>query len=264
MIALADNKPDTDRLLDVLSASRLTTWLGCRLKFYFRYVLELPKPATPALVVGKAVHAALQSWNMRRWKGEPEHPDILQTSFERVWKEETEGDVTWESDDEREASKQTAYGLVETYLAQTPIPKDEIPEAVEVAVEADLMRLTRLVGIIDLVRQGGRIVDFKTARSAQKPEMAAHLNGIQLTAYSLLYRATTDRKESARELHHILKLKQPKVVITTLPPASDAEVTRLAHLAEAYLDGVERQDFVPSPGLQCAMCEFFNECARWK
>ena len=32
---------------------------------------------------------------------------------------------------------------------------------------------------------------------------------------------------------------------------------------EAYVEGLERKDFVPSPGMQCVSCEFFNECRLW-
>ena len=66
------------------------------------------------------------------------------------------------------------------------------------------------------------------------------------------------------ELHHLVKLKNPKLVITALDPMSESQQTRLFHLMEAYVDGLERRDFVPSPGLQCAGCEFFNECRAWK
>ena len=44
-------------LLATVSASRLGTWLGCRLRFYFRYVAGLRKPNTPARHVGTVVHA---------------------------------------------------------------------------------------------------------------------------------------------------------------------------------------------------------------
>jgi putative RecB family exonuclease len=57
-------------LLARVSASRLQTFHQCRLKFYFRYVLRLEKPKSPALHVGSAVHFVLQTWNRARWKGE--------------------------------------------------------------------------------------------------------------------------------------------------------------------------------------------------
>ena len=45
----------------IVSASRLTTFLSCRLKFYFRYVCELEKPRTPALHVGSCLHEVLKT-----------------------------------------------------------------------------------------------------------------------------------------------------------------------------------------------------------
>jgi len=44
---------------------------------------------------------------------------------------------------------------------------------------------------------------------------------------------------------------------------SDPQQTRLFHLIEAYVRGLDRRDFVPSPGLQCTSCEFFHECRAW-
>ena len=37
-----------------VSASRLSLFLQCRLKFYYRYVLRLQKPKTPSLQIGRA------------------------------------------------------------------------------------------------------------------------------------------------------------------------------------------------------------------
>ena len=52
--------------LGYLSASRLKSFLTCRLKFFYEKVLGLKVPASPALQVGKAVHAGLQHYNLAR------------------------------------------------------------------------------------------------------------------------------------------------------------------------------------------------------
>ena len=59
-----------------------------------------------------------------------------------------------------------------------------MPEAVEVPMEADLSKhgLPTLIGVLDLVRAGGRIVDFKTSGKTPSPEDATHQNEIQLPA----------------------------------------------------------------------------------
>ena len=54
-----------------VSASRLSLFLQCRLKFYFRYVLKLKKPKTASLHLGNAVHAVLKAWNKARWVQQP-------------------------------------------------------------------------------------------------------------------------------------------------------------------------------------------------
>ena len=58
-------------LQETVSASRLSLFLQCRLKFYFRYVLKLQKPKTPALHVGSSVHSVLKAWNKARWLQQP-------------------------------------------------------------------------------------------------------------------------------------------------------------------------------------------------
>jgi hypothetical protein len=46
-------------------------------------------------------------------------------------------------------------------------------------------------------------------------------------------------------------------------PVTDDQEIRFLRLVESYTDGIQREDFVPSPGLQCAACEFFAECGVW-
>ena len=77
--------PADDHLTSVVSASRLNCFLGCRLKFYFRYVMEIVKPATAALFVGKAVHAALQQWSTARWRGQAHDAEALKAGFMMNW-----------------------------------------------------------------------------------------------------------------------------------------------------------------------------------
>jgi len=254
-----------EELLATVSASRLGTWLGCRLKFYFRYVAGIPKPNTPARHVGTVVHAVLQQWNLARWRRTPLDTDTVNSVFDKAWTLPEDEQIAWDDEEPESAVKATALGLVSMYLRETPIPPEEKPEAVEVSVEKDLasLGLPKLVGIIDLIRACGRIVDFKTTGKTPGDEMALHTNDVQLTAYALLYREATERRETALELHHLVKTKTPKLVVTESGPATEAQFTRFYRLVESYVRGVESEDYVPAPGFACAGCEFFNECRRW-
>jgi len=245
-------------LISTVSASRLTTFQQCRLKFYFRYVLGLQRPKTSALHVGGAVHETLKYWNKARWRNESATLKQLHDAYLGAWGEAAA------SNGEVEEQK-TGWRLLETYFRESPIKPDEKPEAVEVSVEADLAKhgLPKLVGIIDLVRPPGIIVDFKTSGQTPVPEKVAHQTDTQTSAYGVLYRECTGKKETSIELHHLVKLKNPKLVVTALEPATDLQKTRLFKIIESYVNGLNRSDFIPSPGLQCASCEFFSECRAW-
>ena len=255
-----------EELTRSVSASRLNTWLQCRLKFAFRYVHGIRKPPSSALHVGSVVHAVLQQWSLARWRRAPLDAGMVKTVFAKAWSEkQTSEPVRWDEDDKEETVKTAALKLVEFYLSETPIPVDERPEAVEVGAEADLSAhgLPKLIGVLDLVRAGGCIVDFKTTGRTPDAGMVRHTTEIQTTAYALLYREATGRNESGIELHHLVKTKTPKLVVTEIGPAGENQIARLFRATESYVAGLEREDFVPSPGLQCSSCEFINECRRW-
>jgi hypothetical protein len=258
------SKNPIEELQQTVSASRLGLWHSCRLKFFFRYVLKIKKAPTPSMHAGSSVHAVLQVWNMSRWRREPFATERFKSLFNVRWLAlQGESKINW--DGEEEAERSSSWRALEHYFTETPIKADEKPEAVEVAVSADLSQhgLPTLIGIIDLVRAGGRIVDFKLVGKTPDAEMLPHTHGTQLTAYSVLYRDATGRQESGLELHHLVRTKTPKVIITALPPATEQQQTRLFRSMESYQEGVARQDFVPSPGFACAGCEYYPECRLW-
>ena len=257
-----EQDPVTRLLAEPVSASRLNLFHGCRLKFYFRYVLKRSKPASPALHVGKTVHAMLQEWSKRRWMGKPATSHSLLEHFNDHWQSSLRDEPVEFEDGEEAVERSKAWGLVEMYLRETPIPVEEKPMGVEVSVERDLSEhgLPSLRGIIDLVRSNGQIVDFKTSATTPNVEQAEHRNQLQLTAYGLLYREATGEEEAGFELHHLVKTKVPKLVVTAHPPVTGKQQSRLFQSIESYVSGVQREDWVPSPGLQCVSCEFFNEC----
>lgn len=251
-------------LQETVSASRLGLFLQCRLKFYFRYVLQIQKPKTAALHLGSAVHETLKKWNKARWLNKPLTLKDLHDEFSKAWADNSEGKVQWDPGEE-EAEKTTGWRLLDTYLRESSVSSDVKPDAVEVPVEADLKEhgLPKLIGILDLV-QKGQIIDYKTSSTTPNPEKVIHTTEVQTSGYAILYRHNTGNKEKGIQLHHLVKLKNPKVVITSLPPMSEGQQSRLFRLMNGYVEGLARRDFIPSPGMTCMSCEFFNECRRWK
>jgi putative RecB family exonuclease len=252
-----------EHLQQTVSASRLSLFLSCRLKFFFRYIARIRKEKTPALHVGHSVHAVLKAWNKARWQQRPLSLKELHDEYIIAWSDQSVEPVNWEPGEEDD-EKKTGWRLVETYMRESKIPPTLKPDAVEVAVEADLTEhgLPKLIGVLDLVQQR-TIIDFKTSSTTPNAERIAHTNEVQISAYAVLYRHNTGKQENGVELHHLVKTKNPKLVITALPPMTDQQQSRLFTLIQGYVDGLDRRDFIPSPGLQCMGCQFFNECRAW-
>jgi len=199
---------------------------------------------------------------MARWRKQTFELEGFKKLFDDRWADQP-APIEWDNDEATE--KSTAWAVLGKYFAETPIKSNEMPEAVEVPMETDLSKygLPTLIGVIDLVRAGRRIVDFKTCGKTPNAEEAAHLNELQLSCYSVLYRDATGKVEAGRELHHLVKTKTPKLVITELSPMTETQRVRLLRMIESYVEGVARQDFVPSVGFHCASCEMSEECRRW-
>lgn len=248
-----------------VSASRLSLFHACRLRFFFRHVLGLARPKAAALHLGATFHQTLRAWNRARWQGKETSFGSMYAAYEEAWiMAQADEPVAWANPAEQDEQKQVGWRLLETFFRETGLVTTGKPEAVEVQVEADLSNhgLPRLVGVLDLV-QDRRVIDFKTVGQTPSVERTALLHTTQIAAYSLLYRENTGRREAAVELHHLVKLKQPRLVVVSLPPTSQVQITRLYRMIESYVRGLERHDFVPSPGLQCATCEFAHECSTW-
>lgn len=138
----------------------------------------------------------------------------MEEIFSRAWIIWQEGEqIDWEGNEE--AVKSATWDLVQLYLRETPIAPEEKPEAVEVGAEADLSGhgITTPCGRNRSCSCCGRIVDFKTSARKSDVELLAHTAETQTTSYGLLYREATGAKENGIEIHHLIKTKQPKIVV---------------------------------------------------
>jgi hypothetical protein len=250
--------------LEYISATRLDTWLQCRLKFYFRYVARLEEPPTPASHIGRTTRATLRLWNLPRWRGDTIGPRDLWPRFCQDWDEDQlYEDIGWGGGEPGEKAR--TWHLLLRYFEETPIPPGERPEGVAARVEVDLAPrgLPPLAGTIDLVREGGRIVIFETPTPRPQPGQAGHANETRPGCDALLYRGAAGCTESGFELHQLVGGDVPEIVITAIGPMSQRQEERLWRILESYVAGVADNDFVPSPGSHCSSCQFSGECRRW-
>ena len=251
--------------LEYVSASRLKSFLACRLKFYFEKVLALPRPLAPNLHLGRAVHAALQHYNLARWRGGDTSDKAVLAAFAEAFAHPERGEkVRWDTPADADEAKAKGAAVLSLFLLQQPADAPQ-PMGVEVDVQADLPHLALpLLGVIDLVKSDRTTVDYKTVGATPDLADEAWQHEIQLTMYALLIEDATGEPSPGSELVFLVKTKTPKVLVHRSGPPTDTQRDRFARLVEFYANGVANEQYYPSPGMQCSWCAFRSECARWK
>ena len=267
MIALAPPAPATEvgSLPRHISPSAAKSYLGCSLKFYFERVLGLPEPTSPALHLGKAVHAALQAFHLARWRGGEDTPAAVATAFDQAFNdlERDEGPVKWKDDADRTKAHDAGLRVLAAYL-----DSDEVLEGQPIAVEVPLTENIEglpvpLTGMVDLVSGDMVAVDFKTAASTPNPGQAAFDHEIQLVTYQLLIEHASGQIPKSLDLVFLVKTKVPKVIRVSSPPADRARKARVIRLLNTAVDGMAEGRFHPQPGMACSWCPYRQQCAAW-
>lgn len=248
-----------------ISASAAKSYLSCSLMFYFERVLCIKKKTSVALHLGKAVHAALQSFHLARWRGGDDSPEALATAFERAFTdlERDEGPVKFKNDDDREKARLDGLRVLAAYLDSGEALAAK-PRAVEVMLKEIIPGLSvPLTGAMDLVEGDFTPVDFKSASSKPDPANAAFDHELQLVSYQLLLEATTDATPPSLDLIFLVKTLKPQTIRVKSKPANEHRKRRVIGLLETAVEGIATGRFHPQPGMQCSWCQFRNECMAW-
>ncbi|MCB9873643.1 MAG: PD-(D/E)XK nuclease family protein [Planctomycetaceae bacterium] len=246
-----------------ISPSRLNTWLKCPIAFKLRYIDGIRSPTTPSLFLGKAVHAGLECSYRHKQVGVNLEPSDVIQRLDACWEALlAEDSMTFASNSDEIKLKQQAAVLVAAYLAQ--LSDEPAPMAVETTLEEPLVDPFTgedlgipLLGIVDLIvpgEDGAVVVDFKTAAKSGPPTEKVH--EVQLSAYSYLYRATTQQLESGLQIRSLIKTKKPKIEYREYPARTESQLRRFFQIVRAYLDDLDRGRFVHRPGFGCTMCDF--------
>jgi putative RecB family exonuclease len=248
-----------------ISPSAAKAYLGCSLKFYFERVACIRKATPVALHLGKAVHAALQSFHLARWRGGDDSVDAVAEAYERAFLrlEREEGPVNFDDEAEREKCRQDGLRVVAAYL-DSPEAMKEKPRAVEVMLKENIPGLSvPLTGAMDLVEGNFTPVDFKSAAAKPDSANAAFDHEIQLVSYQLLMEAATGETPPSLDLVFLVKTKTPQVIRVKSPPADKHRKQRVTALLETAVQGISEDRFHPQPGMHCSWCQFKNECKAW-
>lgn len=249
-----------------LSASQLTLYLQCSLKYRFHYVDQIEaKFKSSGLAFGGTIHSTLEWLHRQRIEGNPIAIEDLLRIFHSDWFAQNMAAIRFSNHDDRESLLRTGEGLLALYLRELP---QTLPKFVEYPFEIPLVHPKthevldlEVKGVIDLIEEDGMIVDHKT--SSKTMDAASINRSLQFTIYSYTYRYLFNQPETGIRIDNLIKTKQPKIErVKTIRSVSD--YIRLFHLAEAVLHGIENAVFIPNPGWMCADCEYQEHCQNWQ
>jgi putative RecB family exonuclease len=249
-----------------ISPTAAKNYLSCSLRFWFEKVACIRKPVTPALHLGKAVHAALQAFHLARWRGTDDSPDAVAAAFDLAFLrlERDEGPVRFDDDTERQKNRRDGLRVVAAYLDSPEVLRDK-PRAVEVLLREDIPGLSvPLTGAMDLVEGNFTPVDFKSAAAKPDPATAAFDHEIQLVSYQLLMEAATGVTPLSLDLVFLVKTKVPQVIRVSSPPADAHRKRRVTALLETAVIGIADNRHHPMLSVHCSWCQFKNECMAWE
>jgi len=244
---------------DHFSVSQLTTYLACPRKWRLRYIDEVEPERTSAdLVLGGAVHSAIEWWQTARIEGREVDLAGAQRIFRADWdagiaapKVEFNGSTSAEM---RILGAELVRLFVEHFTAQPP--PEAVEERFEVALRDPATGMEHglpLVGYQDYV--AGEVVgEIKTA--SRKQQLSNW--DLQLAAYSYAHRETTGCKPRLQVVQ-LVKTKEPKLEVTETE-ISDEQEAWFLEVAISALGSIESGAFHPTPSWMCPRCEYRRAC----
>ena len=254
---------------DYISYSAISTYRQCPLRYYFRYLEQLPEEAVSAsLVLGGAIHSAAEFHFNELMMGNPapDH-DTLLSVFWDAWRDRGEEvEIQFgKNEDVNSIAKTADRVLTEFRQSDLAQPQGQIL-GVEEQLRGELAPgVPDLLARIDLIVESDdavTVTDLKTARSRWSQDQAEDA-GEQLLLYSELVRRLVPGKELRLEFAVITKAAKP--VAERLPVTFDsARIARTKRVVERVWTAIQAGNFYPSPSpIACGGCPFRALCRKW-
>lgn len=253
--------------IDHLSYSSISTYLECGRKWRYRYIEKIPTRRTPALVVGSAVHGAIEALITHRLNGEPLLPvRAWIDAWEQQTNEHSATDIDWNGGGPREyeniGARLFADPEVQAAIADLHPAVDQRGPLIERRVELRVPGVTvPVIGYLDMVAGDGVIVDFKTAARNWTRNQA------QQETQPIFYLAALNQlgvPHAPSRFRHVVfvktKIPQVQIIDTERSPAELFWLTRLIADVWRAIEG----DHFPANPKACfnygRRCEFYNIC----
>ena len=265
--ALMAGRP-SERVRDYVSFSALSLYQRCSLRYYFRYVAQLPEGSISAsLVFGRAIHRAIEFHFRELLAGNaPPDLDTLLAEFNEGWEEFPGEQITFPKTDTRDSLGHLAARVLTAFRdSEVAQPQGHILGVEEELRGQVLDGSPDLLARLDLLMTTESeltVTDFKTSKSAWSSDQVSD-SAEQLLLYSELVRQRFPGLPL--RLEFVVFTKAKKVAISRyIVPLDAARVTRTKRIAQRVWRAISAGHFIPSPSpMNCNGCPYRTPCRQW-
>jgi DNA helicase-2/ATP-dependent DNA helicase PcrA len=234
------------------SASGLSTYERCPLKYKFQYVVQIPSLSRTFFDLGSAVHTVIEHLSKKQREGIPPTKEMALALLDTAW-----STAAYESKSHEIKDRTTAEALLDTYLAWQAGNPNRILEAekrFQISLGGRLLR-----GVIDRIEEtpDGEIVviDFKTGSKPGNLSKNSIREDMQMNLYSLAIRELYGKLPVKASLYYLAPNKtydyHPSV--ETIGTFEERVVN--------LINAVVSEEFSPTPDYQiCKWCDYKDFC----
>ncbi|MFH1610155.1 MAG: ATP-dependent DNA helicase, partial [Candidatus Bipolaricaulota bacterium] len=243
--------PDASAPLQ-LSYRQVDDWLTCPLKYRYIHVLRVPIRLHPIVILGNAVHQAIQAYHLAKVQGRTLPTADLQSVFRHAWRSEGFLSATHEEEmlHHGEAALEAFYAFEEGSGARPTFVEKFFAFAEGEA---------KVIGYWDRVDRGADgavIIDYKTSEVGEEAADRRAQESLQLAIYALAY----ERMFGERPREVELRFLTPEVVVGRADPTAKALERALTAIRDATV-GIRTQDFAAKPSFTaCSYCAYRTIC----
>ena len=254
---------------DYLSWSQINSFRGCPRAFAFKYV-EKAEPAfvSSALLLGSAIHSAIQHHHEARFTGETSSLDDLVEAYRVAYHERAQDlgaiPVRYGAGENADKLLAMARGLLECFLdselANPPGELIAIEEKLRGTIADDLPDVLAIIDLGYVADDGLHVVDYKTSRSKWSTAKVSE-SSEQLRLYRALARRLIDDDTPVRLSFGVLvKTKTPTAQQLVVPDSSLPETSLADTIRPVWRAMQLGVDFAAPSAMGCGGCAFRGMC----
>jgi len=250
------------------SWSAITTYTSCPLRYFFRYLENVPEKCVSAsLVFGGAIHAAVECHLRERLAGNSVPSlDALMAAFNDNWQEHEGQQVQFGKGESRDTLDDLARRMLTAFQASELATPPGTIIGIEEELTGELVpSVPDLLARVDLLVDDGDaliLTDLKTARSRWSDNQVQDSAG-QLLLYHELAKPIADGRPIRLEFAVVTKTKAPEVIRHEVR-ANPQQIDRVKKIVEQVWAAIKASIFYPSPSpMQCPTCAYRQACRNW-